>query len=283
MSQVISGFSLTNRWLLYTSCMLAPAQFVSGINNNCPSNIGFLAYNWYTQFAWYYAIKGKQLDALCLLVPHFNLIFALTYLGGVTSGDVILAVLLSLGSAGVLVLNNVAAWISWTTNQPDGFGVYQFFFFGWRTLNSNWHIFMLLWQIFDTLLAVMMVILAFVFITLATEAFEGEDIPWWGSKYVMIPIGAAVILLAFWPLIVWTELIVARNQMESATDWVAVWLFVAQVGALLVPPSSVFLGCLGWRKQNIKIVIHQEILNEVKLKVYILFFYTFVNIFYNCI
>ena len=249
MAQVVSGFSLINRWLLYTSCMLAPAQFVSGIKNNCPSNIGFLAYNWYTQISWYNAIKAQQLQALCLLVPHFNLIFAITYLGGITSGNVFLALLLSFGSAGVLVLNSVAAWTSWITNQPDGFGIYQFFFFGWRTLNSNWHTFLLLWQIYDTLFALSMVLLAFAAIPLAMEdASEDIDLPWWLNKYVMIPLGAAAILLVLWPLILWTELIVARNQIDSPTDWIAVWLFVAQVGALVVPPSSVFLGCFRWRK-----------------------------------
>ena len=129
--------------------MLAPAQFSSGLNNNCPSNIGFLAYNWYTQIAWYSAIKGKQLHALSLLPVQFNLILVITYLGGITSGNLIMGLLLGFGTEGVIVLNNVAAWTSWLTNLPDGFGVYQFFYFGGRVLSPSWRIFFLVWQIFD--------------------------------------------------------------------------------------------------------------------------------------
>ena len=143
---VIQGFSKINRWLLYASFMLAPAQFISGIGNNCPSNLGFLAYNWYTQVSWYRAIKSKQLHALSLIPVHWNTIFAVSYLGGVTSGNIVMGLLLGLGTAGVIVLNNVASWTSWATNQTEGFGVYQFFFFGWRTLNPSWH------KVYQTLL-----------------------------------------------------------------------------------------------------------------------------------
>ncbi|AEO56375.1 hypothetical protein MYCTH_2301215 [Thermothelomyces thermophilus ATCC 42464] len=74
--QVVPGFSLTNRWLLYTSYFLAPAQFVSGLNSNCPSDIGFLAYNWYTQIQWYKLMSGKdEIHAISLLLPHFNLLY----------------------------------------------------------------------------------------------------------------------------------------------------------------------------------------------------------------
>lgn len=45
------------------------------------------------------------------------------------------------------------------------------------------------------------------------------------------------------PLILWTDFIFARNHIESATDWIAVWFFVAQVGALLIPLEFVFLKC----------------------------------------
>lgn len=47
--QIVPGFSPTNRILLYASFALSPAQFVSGLGNNCPTNLGFLAYNLYTQ------------------------------------------------------------------------------------------------------------------------------------------------------------------------------------------------------------------------------------------
>jgi hypothetical protein len=241
--EVISGFSLTNRLLLYASFMLAPAQFISGLGNHCPSNVGFLAYNWYTQISWYRAIKAKQLHALSLLPVHFNFIFVMTYLGGVTSGNIVMGLFLGFGTAGVIVLNTVAAWTSWATNQQEGFGVYQFFFFGWRTLSPGWHTLILLWQIGDSTLALSCLITAIgIPIAVATRD-DDEELPWYLRKYPAIPIGAVVMLLLGWPLILWTELIVARNHIESATDMIAVWLFVAQVGALLIPSCSTYLGC----------------------------------------
>lgn len=245
MVQVVAGFSATNRWVLYASCMLAPAQFVSGIGNKWPSNFGFLAYNMYTQVTWYAAIRNQELHALCLLVPHFTLIWTLTYLGGITSGNIVIGAILGLGTAGVYVLNEVAAWTSLLTNQPEGFGVYQFYFYGWRTLNPSWHTFFLVWQIFNTLEVVTMVIAAIVVAVVIAEKSKKSDeqlLPWW-SLYPMIPVGAAVVMLGLWTLILWTELIVARNQIESDTDWIAIWLFVAQIGFMLVPPYSVFRNC----------------------------------------
>lgn len=241
---VVAGFSKLNRWLLYTSLMLAPAQYVSGLGSNCPSNIGFLAYNWYTQIQWYQAVQARQLHALSLLLPHFNLIYAITYLGGVTSGNVYMGALLGLGTMGVLGLNTAAAWISWKTNQIEGFGIFHFFFFGWRTLTPNWHKFFLCWQIFDTLTAVGCGITSLV--TAISVAAGQEEEPPWYMKYVLIPVGSAIVLFGAWPLILWTELIVNRNQIESATDWTAVYLFIAQVGAMLVPSCS---GCWGRVKQ----------------------------------
>ncbi|KAM5446015.1 hypothetical protein MaudCBS49596_006960 [Microsporum audouinii] len=252
--QVVQGFSVTNRWLLYTSMMLTPAQFVSGIGNNCPSNLGFLAYNWYTQVQWYQAVRAKQLHALALLPVHFNFIYAITYFGGVSSGNLVMAILLALGSAGVMILNTVSAWISWKTNLPEGFGEYQFFFFGWRTLSKGWHTFILLWQIADSLMA-----FSFVFgaIQLALTAYTyrhyGEDrkMPWYLNKYIQIPLGSVIMMLFFgWMLILWAELIVARNHIESETDMVAVYLFIAQAVALVLPSGSTVFGCLLGRKSD---------------------------------
>ncbi|KAK3319612.1 hypothetical protein B0T19DRAFT_432746 [Cercophora scortea] len=250
--EVVAGFSLTNRWLLYTSFMLAPAQFVSGIGNNCPSNLGFLAYNWYTQLSWYWAIKDHELHALSLLPAHFNFLFVVTYLGGVSSGNIVMAILLGLGTGGVIILNTVAAWTSWATNQPEGFGEYQFFFFGWRTLSDGWHKFFLLWQIGDSILAAVCLVAA-IGIPIATWAWakdeeddeEMEMLVGLG-KYALIPAGAALMMLIGWPLVLWTELIVQRNNIQSETDMIAVWLFVAQAGAMLLPSSSGTLGCLSF-------------------------------------
>lgn len=231
--QVVKGFSLTNRWLLYTSFMLAPAQFVSGIGNNCPSNIGFLAYNWYTQISWYRAAQANEFHALALLTSHFNLIYTFSYIGGITSGNIIMGTILGLGTAGVMILNTVTSWISWST-LPSGFGDYEFFFFGWRTLNPDWYKLFLCWQIFDSI-AALGCIVAVIATAVTVSSSDDEEGPPWYARYTAIPVGAASMLLAGWPLILWTELIMARNHMESATDWIAVWLFIAQAGTLLMP------------------------------------------------
>jgi hypothetical protein len=222
--------------------MLAPAQFISGIGNNCPSNLGFLAYNWYTQIAWYRATKARQLHALSLVPVHINMTFAITYLGGVTSGNIVMGLLLGFGTAGVIVLNSVAAWTSWATNQQEGFGLYQFFFFGWRTLSPGWHKLILLWQIGDSLIAFGCFIAAIGIPVILATKDDYKNFPWY-LRYPAIPIGAVVMLLIGFPLILWTEFIVARNHIESATDMIAVWVFVAQVGAMLIPSCSAYLRC----------------------------------------
>jgi hypothetical protein len=239
MVKVIPGFSLTNRWLLYTSLMLTPAQFISGLGSNYPSNVGFLAYNWYTQCAWYVAIKEKKLHALSLLPVHFNLIYVFTYLGGIASGNIFFGVILGFGTAGLMVLNTTAAWTSWATNLPEGYGVYKFFFFGWRTLSPGWHKFFLLWQIFDSTLALTSTYWAITrSIILSASEDEDEDVPWWRTQYPAIILGSAIVLFLFWPVILWTELIVSRNHIESETDMIAVWLFIAQVVTMLLPSFS---------------------------------------------
>ena len=235
----VPGFSLTNRWLLYTSIMLAPAQFVSGIHSNCVSNVGFLAYNYYTQIMWYRFARAKQLHALSLIVPHFNTIYLVSYLGGLSSGSIAMALVLSLGTSGVILLNLAASWVSFTTNLAEGFGTYKFFFFGWRTLNSRWYKFFLAWEIFDTMGTVGCVISAFA-IAISVAGFSEEtgkevDRIGWRAKYLTIPIGAAGMLCGCWPLILWTELIVQHNKIVSETDKVAIALFGAQVAAMLLP------------------------------------------------
>jgi hypothetical protein len=151
MVEVVAGFSVTNRLLLYASLLLTPGQAMSGIGSNLPTNIGFLAYNWYNQYVWYSAIKDHELHALSLLPVHFNLIYTITYLGGVTSGNIFMGLILGFGTAALMIFNTVAAWTSWATNMTEGYNVYQFFFFGWRTLTPGWHKFFLLWQIGDIL------------------------------------------------------------------------------------------------------------------------------------
>ena len=212
---IVQGFSLMNRLLLYASVLLAPAQFVSGLKNNCPSNIGFLAYNWYNQMVWYRAVKAKELHALSLILPHFNLIYALSYLGGISSGNIVMGGLLGFGTTGVLILNTVVSWISWATNQPEGLYDYRFFFFGWRTLKPNWHKFFLVWQIADSMAALSLGITALVgsfMIAADNDMLDDFDddgkSPWkrWLYTVAAIPLGAAVALFISWPNILWTEM-----------------------------------------------------------------------------
>ena len=235
MPEVIPGFSLVNRWLLYTSVMLTPAQAIAGIGSNCPTNIGFLVYNWYSQYAWYSAARNKELHALSLLPVHLNIIYAFTYLGGITSGNIVMGVLLGLGTAGLLVLNTTSAWISWATNLPEGYGQYQFFFFGWRTLTPSWRKFILVWQIADTSLALGSIMFALGVAIVLPVQERDIRLPRELNRYFAIFWGSAVALLFTWPLILWAELIVSRNHIESQTDMIAVWLFVAQVGTLVMP------------------------------------------------
>jgi len=236
--QTVQGFSLTNRWLLYASIMLSPAQFISGLKSNFPGNFGFLAYNRYTQISWYQAVKANQLGPLSLLPVHFNTIYSISYLGGVSSGNMVFGVLLGLGTAGVMCVNNAAAWESWISNQPDGFGQYEFYFYGWRTLTPGWHKFIMVWNISDTLelvtFAVIAIVLAVIVAALDDES-ELDDWTQWFVRYLAIPVGAIAMLLISWPLIMWVELIYARNHIQSDTDMIAVWLFVAQVVLMLIP------------------------------------------------
>ncbi|KAJ2902053.1 hypothetical protein MKZ38_001089 [Zalerion maritima] len=244
--QIAEGFSLTNRWLLYTSFMLSPAQFLSGLGSDCPSNLGFLAYNWYSQIVWYQAIKAKQMHALSLMTPYFNLIYAISFLGGITSGNIVFGGLLCLGTAGVLLLNTVSAWTSWATNQPEGIGEYQFFFFGWQTLSTGWHSFFLLWQIFDTINALFFLSVGIGVAVLQKPIKEKVEKDFDGLylvRWLYVPFGGAVMLFFFWPFIMWTELTASRNHIESHTDFIAVGLFGAQVVALFIPSLSGYLGC----------------------------------------
>ncbi|KAK4113687.1 hypothetical protein N656DRAFT_706694 [Canariomyces notabilis] len=247
--QIVPGFSLTNRLILYASLLLSPAQFVSGLGNPCPSNIGFLAYNLYTQIAWHKAVTGdSDIHALSLILPHFNLIYAVTYVGGVSSGSLIWGVPLGLGTTSVLILNTVSSWKAWAVHQPRGYGVYQFFFYGWRTIDEDFHKYLfLLWHIFDSLWCAGGIYMAiFLAITMSEVGKEAR----WYRTYLAIPLGSiGVLVFLAWPLILWTELIIARNQIVSETDMTAVWLFVAQVVTMLIPKCIVDLSCFRGKEE----------------------------------
>lgn len=80
-------------------------------------------------------------------------------------------------------------------------------------------------------------------IAIDKDDWKSSFIPWrpnalthiQNKKYAAIPLGAISMMMAAWPLILWTELIVAKNHIDSDTDMVAVWIFVAQVVFMILP------------------------------------------------
>jgi hypothetical protein len=233
--QIVQGFSATNRIVLYISMLLSPAQFVAGLGSNCPSNIGFLIYNWYTQLQWYSAARHKQLHAWSLLVSELNFCFNITYLGGLSSGNVLWAYLLGFGTLGVMILNNVVAWTSWSTSQTEGYGVYQFWFWGWQTFGRVWHGWFLWIQVIDTIAMFLTGVVAMNMAPRIAAMTKDDPPPRW-YRYQVILGGAVGMLLSVWPVILWTELTIRRNSIASDTDMTAVWLFVVQVVTMLAPP-----------------------------------------------
>ncbi|KAF9053228.1 hypothetical protein BJ165DRAFT_1607951 [Panaeolus papilionaceus] len=176
---VAKGFSTTNRWLLHTSLMLTPAQLLSGLGSKSPINIRFLAYNIYTQYSWYITAKQKELHALSLLPEYLNFLYAVTYLGGIPSGHMYLTILSGVGTVGLGILNNITAWVSLRTNLPEGDGVDQFFFLGWRRLTRGWRKFFLMWAIADTMLILTTIyyVVDVVLLALTAEADANEGRP----------------------------------------------------------------------------------------------------------
>jgi hypothetical protein len=227
---IVDGFSPLNRAIMYISAILAPAQAISGIGHTGLSNLGFLAYNYYAQIVWFRAVKHNELHALALVVVHTNTTLAFAYVGGIFSGNRWIALLLAFGAMGVLWLNNATAWISWMQGQEEGYGEWQFFFFGWRTLTHGWHKFIMVWQIANTLES-----LGFsgLFLSLALQAGTTKFM-WW-HRLPAIPLGGVIMAFILFPYILFVELLVRRNHIDSGTDWGAVYAFGAQVALMLLP------------------------------------------------
>ncbi|TEB21386.1 hypothetical protein FA13DRAFT_1741961 [Coprinellus micaceus] len=135
-------------------------------------------------------------------------------------------------------MNTITAWISLKTNLPEGDGVYQFFFFGWRTLTKKWRVLFLLWEISNTIESVIMTI-AVMYTALTTPGQYDEEATEEKNFKVLrataIFWGSVVMLVIIWPCILWMELIVKRNNIVSETDMISVYLFVAQVGTMVLP------------------------------------------------
>ncbi|OAL48170.1 hypothetical protein IQ07DRAFT_655652 [Pyrenochaeta sp. DS3sAY3a] len=235
--QVVQGFSNINRAIMYISAILAPAQAVAGIGHTGISNLGFLAYNYYTQVVWFRAVRDRELHSLALVVVHANTTLSFAYLGGIFSGNRVMAVLLALGAMGVMGLNCATAWISWKTGQEEGYGSWQFFFFGWRTLTQGWHKFIMVWQISNTLEAFGLSLLCFIMAvrTLLRSPEKNKKAFKWWHRGPAILVGGAFMALVLCPYIVWIELLVRRNRIMSETDWVAVYVFAGQVALFLLP------------------------------------------------
>lgn len=240
--QVVQGFSNLNRAIMYLSAILAPTQAIASIGHTGVSNLGFLAYNYYTQVVWYRAVTNHELHSLALVLVHANTTLALAYIGGIFSGNRVMSVLLSLGAMGVMWLNCATAWISWKTGQEEGYGKWQFFFFGWRTLTEGWHKFLLVWQISNSfeafglsLLCIGMAVRSFT----KTRQENKKSFKWW-HRGIAIPVGGLLMTLFMFPYILWMELLIRRNKVISDTDWVAVYVFIAQVALMLLPDLNKF-------------------------------------------
>jgi hypothetical protein len=242
---ILPGFSLANRWIFYTSTMLAPAQALAGFGSNWPSNIGFLAYNIYQQYLWYNGIKTNRLHALSLIPVYLNMMLPITYAGGVPAGNRLMVALLCVATIGLTVPSTLTAWVSWRTNLPEGDGEYQFPFFGSRTLNKGWRMLFLVWGICNTLSSLGMIIsvvwLSFWLMVWFKKPEEDEGLFGWVKKKIFllrataICWGAVGILILVWPFIYWMESIVKWNRIVSDTDMISVYLFVAQVVVMIVP------------------------------------------------
>ncbi|KAF6765645.1 hypothetical protein DFP72DRAFT_1058212 [Ephemerocybe angulata] len=72
-----------------------------------PTNLGFLAFNWYQQYLWFVSTKNKELNALSLVVGYINIMYTITYLAGLSAENDVFFCLQALGTVGLIVLNTV--------------------------------------------------------------------------------------------------------------------------------------------------------------------------------
>ncbi|PPR00504.1 hypothetical protein CVT24_005528 [Panaeolus cyanescens] len=249
---VAPGFSLTNRWLLYTSLMLTPTQATAGLGSSAPINLGFLAYNGYQQYLWYSAAKNKQLHALSLIPPYLNFIYSVTYLGGVPSGNIVVGGISATASAALIMMNVATSWVSITTNLPEGDDVYAYYCFGWKTLSKSSRRSFTAWNVFDTLFSIAMAVCCFFVAFVSWDYFkEHKDSKEFKMEKISSALAAVVLgppivlLLIGWELIMWIELIVQRNHIVSETNMIAVYLFIAQVVLMIIGFMVDGVGLLG--------------------------------------
>ncbi|KAF6744606.1 hypothetical protein DFP72DRAFT_1018729 [Ephemerocybe angulata] len=247
---VVAGFSLTNRLLIYFNFLLAPAHLLAGGEITLPeklrylryfpSNLGFLAYDCYQQVLWYKAINTEEIHALSLVIAYLNAMYAITYLAGLSAANHLYFSLQALGVAGMLTINAISGWINCTQNLPKGDGVYRFWFFGWRRLSEGWRGLAIFIQVLITLgsliLAIVVIILARRHSQFMGKYAKEQGEPWgkWW-RIGAIALLTLIVLIFGWPLALWMELVVLKNGLVSETDWVAVYLFIAQVVMMIIP------------------------------------------------
>ncbi|KAF5330606.1 hypothetical protein D9619_005194 [Psilocybe cf. subviscida] len=234
---VMPGFSLTNRLLLYANIITVPAAALGGLGTHLPINAGFLGYTIYQQYIFYVATKHKQLHALCMLPQYLNTLYAFTYAAGISAGNHWLSVITCLGTIAALIINNITTWTAYLTDLPEGYGVYRFYFFGWRTLSPNWRTLFLLWAVFDSFATfdyiALSVYVAGVTPVASKEVKNDDTFKWWSDTSLVW--GSVVGLVMFWPVVLWTELIVKENHIVSETDMISFYLFIVQIALLAIP------------------------------------------------
>lgn len=237
---VLAGFSLLNRVLLYASMFTAPASFIHGLGSNEPINAGFLTYTVYQQYLFCVASKHKQLHALSMLPPYLNTIYAITYFGGLSTENSVLSFVMCIGTIAALIINNITTWMAFLMNITEGYGVYRFWFLGWRTLSHQWHTFFLMWAMFDSFATVayigVSIYLATVALKWSKDAGDDKQFRRWEDRSLLS--GSVIVFCLF---AAWTELIVYSNHIVSATDWVSVHLFILQIVLTAFPSIYNFL------------------------------------------
>lgn len=214
-----------------------PAAALGGLGTHIPINAGFLGYTCYQQYLFYVAAKHKQLHALCMLPQYLNTIYPFVYLAGISAGNGLLSFLLCIGTLAALIINNITTWTIYWRDLPEGYGIYRFFFFGWRTLSPKWRTLFHLWAISDTIFTLLFIGLSIYVAAVVPAASESakddDDIRWWNDTSLVW--GSVLCTVVFWPLVLWVELIVKENHIVSETDMIAVYLFVAQIALLVIP------------------------------------------------
>ncbi|KAF5330529.1 hypothetical protein D9619_005187 [Psilocybe cf. subviscida] len=172
-----------------------------------------------------------------MLPPYLNTMYAITYFAGISAANYWLSYTMCIGTIAALIINDISTWMAYLTNLTEGNGVYRFFFFGWRTLSPSWRKLFLVWAVFDSLATLIYICISLWLAAWTPEASkdveDDEDFGCWQDTSLVW--GSILGLVVSWPFVLWTELIIQRNHIVSATDWISVYLFIAQIALLAIP------------------------------------------------